>query len=112
MANKFGFGALQPRSITVHLPLDSLYQKMVNAEPSLRLCINCGMCSSVCTANRFEETQFHKMVILLRYGLQEEAFTYARRCVLCGNCILTCPRNVNIRHVMFLLKKEIHEHSL
>lgn len=111
MPVKFGYSSVEPRKKKVSFPLPALYEELVTREPSLRLCIGCGTCSSVCVANRRHETRFHKIPLLIKYGLQKEALTYARRCLLCGTCILTCPRNVNIRHVMFLLKQIEHEHS-
>ncbi|MCX7697670.1 MAG: 4Fe-4S dicluster domain-containing protein [Bacteroidales bacterium] len=112
MSTRFGYSSVQPRKKEIRFPLPSLYVDILCQEPSLKLCIHCGTCSSVCVANRIQETRFHKIPIMLRYGMTEESLTYARRCLLCGTCILTCPRNVNIRHVMFLLKQWDYEHSL
>jgi Fe-S oxidoreductase len=47
------------------------------------------------------------MSLLLRQGQTENLEKEINKCMLCGKCILVCPRGINIRNVIMLIKKGI-----
>jgi heterodisulfide reductase subunit C len=47
------------------------------------------------------------MNLLLRRGETTSLAKEIDKCMLCGKCMLVCPRGINIRNVIMLLKKEI-----
>lgn len=74
-------------------------------EPSLNICFSCGTCTATCTSGNFTEFNFRKLIILLKHGENEDLKAYIARCMLCGKCILACPRGVNTRNILFHLKR-------
>jgi heterodisulfide reductase subunit C len=43
---------------------------------------------------------------MLRRGETDKLSTEIDKCMFCGKCTLVCPRDVNIRNVVLLIKKE------
>lgn len=78
---------------------------ILSREPSLALCIGCGSCAATCTASRFTEFSLRKLNILTRRGENSEVRRTIEKCMLCGKCNLVCPRGVNTRNVLFLMRE-------
>lgn len=75
---KNGIEFLESEGIEVTL----LSKSILNDED---LCINCGLCTSVCT------TQALKMV--------DDMLNFEKeKCVACGLCVTTCPVNAMVLH--------------
>jgi Fe-S oxidoreductase len=51
------------------------------------------------------------MNLLLRRGETAELETEIQKCMLCGKCMLVCPRGINIRNVIMLIKKSIPKYK-
>jgi heterodisulfide reductase subunit C len=45
--------------------------------------------------------------LLIKQGEIEGLSKEIDKCMLCGKCILVCPRGINTRHVVMLIKKEL-----
>jgi len=103
---KFGFSIHSDRQHNLDLADKRLYRKIALMEPSLQRCIFCGGCASTCTASAFTQMSFRLISLHLRRGNLKEVKSYASKCMLCGKCTMVCPRDINIRHVIVLLKKE------
>jgi len=74
-------------------------------EPSFKLCIACGSCSATCTAGSFTSFSFRQMCHHIKRGESSEAIAESEKCMLCGKCTLVCPRNVNTRNIIRLVRK-------
>lgn len=110
MSPDFGFSLNKSQQIDLDKADLGLFKELIKTEPSLKTCIFCGTCAATCTASKFTDFSFRKISLWLRRGMNEEARNMAKKCMLCGKCIMACPRNVNTRNVLFQLNKMSHEH--
>ncbi|MCF0177971.1 MAG: 4Fe-4S dicluster domain-containing protein [Bacteroidales bacterium] len=96
----FGF-KLQPSS-TINLDnVDmTLYQKLVKMEPDIKICMACGSCGATCTASPFSGMSVRKFVLDVQRGRNKEAAAMVKNCMLCGKCLMVCPRGINTRHLI------------
>lgn len=102
---KFGFTLSKARVINYDTNDRSVVDFIMEREPSLRLCIECGGCSSTCTTGNFTGFSLREMHILLKRGENDKVRSKIGQCMLCGKCSLVCPRGVNTRNVVFLAKQ-------
>ncbi|NLL28083.1 MAG: 4Fe-4S dicluster domain-containing protein [Bacteroidales bacterium] len=107
----FGFKINKSAQIDFDKVDNSLYDKICELEPSLRVCIFCGSCAATCTAGQFTDFSFRKISVDLRRGMNDEVKNNISKCMLCGKCTLVCPRNVNTRHILYHLKKHFDENK-
>mgnify|MGYP000797840693 CR=1 FL=1 len=70
-------------------------------------CIGCGACTAVCTAGNLTEFNFRKVHTLVRRGEYQGAYEEMNKCMLCGKCRLVCPRGINTRGVVMLIKRKL-----
>ncbi len=103
--NKFGFTLSKARVIDYDANDRSVFDYVVEHEPSLKLCIECGGCAATCTAGNFTEFSLREFNVMIRRGENEKVKEKIKKCMLCGKCILVCPRGVNTRNVVFLAKR-------
>lgn len=111
MCPDFGFSLNKSHQIDLDKANLKLYHELTMAEPSLKTCIFCGTCSATCTASKFTDFSFRKISLWLRRGMNSEVREMAKKCMLCGKCVMACPRNVNTRNVLFQLNKISNEHK-
>lgn len=78
--------------------------------PDLQACIACGSCVATCTAGNLTSFNFRKVHTLVRRGEYKGAFTEMNKCMLCGKCRLSCPRGINTREVVMLIKRELSDY--
>ena len=83
----------------------SLANEIIKIEPSFNLCISCGSCAATCTAARFTNFNFREMCHRIRRGETSIAVIESEKCMLCGKCTLACPRNVNTRNIIHLVRR-------
>jgi Heterodisulfide reductase, subunit C len=96
----FGF-KLQPSSAINLDNIDlSLYKKLEQMDPDVRICMSCGSCSATCTAAPFSGMSVRKVILDLQRGREKEAAAMIKNCMLCGKCTMVCPRGVNTRHLI------------
>ncbi len=78
--------------------------------PSYSLCISCGACTATCTTGNL--TEFYNIrllnIFLLR-GEIDEIKKHVNKCMFCGKCELVCPRGVNTRNVLLIMKEGINK---
>ena len=70
-------------------------------------CIGCGACTALCTAGNLTSFNFRKVHTLVRRGEYEGAYEEMNKCMLCGKCRLACPRGINTRGVVMLIKRKL-----
>ena len=58
---------------------------------------------------RFNLTEFNfrKVHTLVRRGEYQGAYEEMNKCMLCGKCRLVCPRGINTRGVVMLIKRKL-----
>lgn len=67
---------------------------------TLNTCIACGLCTSTCSAGAFTDFNIRKLQTLIRRGVYLEAREEAQKCMMCGKCLIVCPRGINLRKVV------------
>jgi heterodisulfide reductase subunit C len=102
---KFGFTISKIRQIDYDSNDRSLAEFIFDNEPSFRLCIECGGCSATCTTGSFTRFSLRELHILIKRGENDLVSRNIRKCMLCGKCILICPRGVNTRNIVSLVKQ-------
>ncbi len=103
--NRFGFSISKGRQIDYDSNDRSIAEFILEKEPSFRLCIECGGCSSTCTTGNFTRFSLRELNILIKRGENDLVREQITKCMLCGKCMLVCPRGVNTRNVVLLAKQ-------
>ncbi|MBN2806459.1 MAG: 4Fe-4S dicluster domain-containing protein [Prolixibacteraceae bacterium] len=75
-------------------------------EPSFLTCMSCGGCTATCSAGKLTDFNIRRIGLMLRRGQTDKLAAEIDKCMFCGKCSLVCPRDVNIRNVVLLIKKE------
>lgn len=105
--NSFGFTTLETRTIDFGQVDGRLLNYVLMHETSFLTCLSCGGCTATCSANNLIDFNIRKISLFLRQGQTENLELEINKCMLCGKCILVCPRGINIRNVIMLIKKGI-----
>ncbi|MCC8174715.1 MAG: 4Fe-4S dicluster domain-containing protein [Odoribacter sp.] len=77
--------------------------------PDSALCIGCGSCTATCTAGNLTDFNIRKLQILIKRGEYEETRKNIHSCMLCGKCLLVCPRGVNTRKMILAIMEYIRQ---
>jgi len=101
----FGFSILKARHIDYDANDKSIAEYISEREPSFRICIECGCCSATCTTGNFTHFSLREIHILLKRGENDTVRDQINKCMLCGKCILVCPRGVNTRNIILLARE-------
>ncbi|MCJ7717583.1 MAG: 4Fe-4S dicluster domain-containing protein [Anaerolineales bacterium] len=102
---KFGYAISKGRQIDYESNDRRIAEYIFKNEPSFRLCIECGGCSATCTTGNFTEFSLRELQILIKRGENDKPRQNIKKCMLCGKCILVCPRGVNTRNVIVLARQ-------
>ena len=105
--NRWGYNIHSGRQIDLNKNNRSLAVYLEENELSFRLCISCGACTATCSSGSFTGLNFRKLILQIRRGLDKTAYAQINQCMLCGKCQLVCPRGVNTRHLIDLIKTVI-----
>lgn len=105
--NKFGFSINRSRLINYDTSDRHVRKYITDREPSFRLCFACGGCTATCTAGQHTTFNLRKLNTFIRRGEIEPLREEVTRCMLCGKCLLVCPRGVNTRNVVALAVQAI-----
>lgn len=100
--NKFGFTVNRSRLIDYDASDRLVREYITLREPSFSLCFACGGCTAACTAGQHAPLNLRKMNTYIRRGEIDPLRQEVTRCMLCGKCLLVCPRGVNTRNVVSL----------
>lgn len=100
MTTLWGFSISATRSIDYDKNDKSAAVYIARQAPSSQLCIGCGSCTATCTAGHLTEFNIRRLQMLLKRGENEEIRTNLEKCMLCGKCLLVCPRGVDTRKMI------------
>ena len=84
-----------------------LLTNVLKHEPSFLTCLSCGGCTATCSAGNLTDFNVRKIGLMLRRGEVDKLAVEIDKCMFCGKCTLVCPRDINIRNVVLLIKKGI-----
>lgn len=101
----FGFSISQTRAIDLDQSDFSIYQELVETVPSFKACMNCGACTATCSAQQFTDFDIRKIKWQFTQGQYEDLSQQLSKCMLCGKCTLVCPRGVNLRNSIVVMRK-------
>ena len=68
----------------------------------VKMCIQCGVCSGSCPLGPYWEHPPQEIFMMIRAGKREEVLSSGSmwKCTSCYNCIVRCPRELPITHIM------------
>lgn len=110
MAINFGYTINQPRAVNLDKNDLGVAGRVVREMPELETCIGCGCCTATCTAGNLTEFNFRKVQTLVRRGEYAGAHREMNKCMLCGKCRLVCPRGINTRAVVMMIKRQLGDY--
>ncbi|MGD9976871.1 MAG: 4Fe-4S dicluster domain-containing protein [Bacteroidales bacterium] len=100
----FGYAPLEIKIHDLDRANLKLGEWIAEQDSTFIMCIACGSCSATCTAGKFTNFSFREMCHSIRRGEIEEAIAESEKCMLCGKCTLVCPRDVNTRNIVKLIR--------
>jgi heterodisulfide reductase subunit C len=101
----FGYSTIKFEIIDLDKSNLCLAKSVQLEEPSFNLCISCGSCTATCSVGKFNGFSFRDMCHSIRLGQLNKAMTESEKCLLCGKCTLVCPRNVNTRNILRIVRR-------
>ncbi|MBE0614732.1 MAG: 4Fe-4S dicluster domain-containing protein [Burkholderiales bacterium] len=80
----------------------------------VKMCMQCGVCAGSCTFGPDWEHTPQKIFMMIRAGKREEVLTSHSMwlCTSCYNCMVRCPRELPITHIMHGLASYAHRLGL
>jgi heterodisulfide reductase subunit C len=101
----FGYQINSDRQIDYNKNDRRIVDFIIKNEPTFKICISCGTCAATCSAGSFTDFNIRKLFTLIKRGEYSEARKDINKCMLCGKCILVCPRAVNTRNLILTIQK-------
>jgi quinone-modifying oxidoreductase subunit QmoC len=91
---------------------DFLKEVEANVEEGdwVKMCMQCGVCAGSCPFGPHWEHPPQEIFMMIRAGKREEVLTSESMwmCTSCYNCIVRCPRELPITHIMHGLANYAH----
>ena len=103
----FGFSISRPRAIDLDRNNLRKSNEIISEMPELQACIGCGSCTASCTAGNLTEFNFRNVHTLGRRGEYLGAYEEMNKCMLCVKWRLVCPRGINTRGIVMLIKRKL-----
>jgi quinone-modifying oxidoreductase subunit QmoC len=93
--------------------LHEVEQKVDDGE-WVKMCMQCGVCAGSCTFGPDWEHTPQKIFMMIRAGKREEVLSSHSMwmCTSCYNCMVRCPRQLPITHIMHGLASYAHRLGL
>jgi heterodisulfide reductase subunit C len=107
----FGYTLQKDRQIDFDANDMAVVNKVIELEPSFRICIACGTCAATCSAGQFTSLSLRRIIIDLKRGVYSGIADELMKCMLCGKCQLACPRGVNTRRLLLAIRKSLNENA-
>lgn len=106
--NFWGFSISEARVINYDKNDKSMAMTLLQEVPDSKLCIGCGGCTATCTAGNLTTFNIRKLQMLVKRGETSEAVRELHKCMLCGKCLIVCPRGVDTRKMILSMLKFIN----
>ena len=103
----FGYTINKDRQIDYDNTDKRIAKYVLKQEPSFNICISCGTCTATCSAGNYTEFNFCKLMLLVKRGITSDVSEEIKKCMLCGKCLIACPRGVNTRNIIRNINKAI-----
>lgn len=108
----WGFKIAKSQSINYDKNDKEIMLQVLENEPSLRVCMACGGCTSTCSAGNLLPTfNIRRLNTLLQRGEYTQLRKEINSCMLCGKCTLVCPRGVNIRNIVLNTREALMKYE-
>lgn len=104
----WGFSISAARVIDYDRNDKAMAEAMAAEAPTSRLCIGCGGCTATCTAGNLTEFNIRRLQMLVKRGESTEVKEQLHKCMLCGKCLLVCPRGVDTRRMIMSMVKYLN----
>ena len=101
----FGYGLTPSSTLKIENVDNPAFEELHRLEPDVVKCIACGSCTASCSAGVFMEMSLRRVILSLQRGREKETLPMLRHCMLCGKCLLVCPRGINTRHLILSIGK-------
>lgn len=101
----FGFFLKKARTINLSHADMRKAEQLLNAVPSYKRCISCGGCTASCSARQFTDFNIRKAHLYFKRGQYDRLEEELQKCMLCGKCMLVCPRGVNLRSLIINMRQ-------
>lgn len=77
----------------------------------IRHCLQCGLCSGKCPLSLYMDYTPRRLMHLSREGFKEEVLgsTSIWLCTACYACMVECPKQINVTHLLYALKRRAIE---
>ena len=105
----FGFKIAQTRQINLDTADAARRAALMERVPSFHLCIGCGGCTATCTAGQLTDFNIRRLHTAFACGQTEGLREQLDKCMLCGKCVLVCPRGVNTRGLIMQMRALLAE---
>ncbi|KAA6182033.1 4Fe-4S dicluster domain-containing protein [Thiohalocapsa marina] len=68
----------------------------------VKMCMQCGVCSGSCPLGKFWDHPPQELFMMIRAGKRDEVLSSDSMwmCTSCYNCVVRCPRELPITHIM------------
>lgn len=109
--NFWGYSISEARAVNYDKNDKTFAAYLAQKAPGSKLCIGCGGCTATCTAGNMTEFNIRKLQMLVKRGENDEARKNLHKCMLCGKCLLVCPRGVDTRKMILAMNEYIHRQS-
>ena len=85
-------------------------EERVEEGDMVKMCMQCGVCAGSCPLGPHWQHSPQKIFMMIRAGKREEVLTSDAMwmCTSCYNCIVRCPRQLPITHIMHGLAHYAH----
>jgi len=103
--NRFGFSISQGRQINFDEMNNDKVERLLEVVPSYRLCIGCGGCTAACSSAGFTDYNIRRIHMAFFRAQYDGLDSQLQKCMLCGKCLLVCPRGVNTRALIVNMRR-------
>lgn len=105
----FGYRIAEARVIDYDKNDKSLTEYIAREVPDSKVCIGCGGCTATCTAGNLTSFNIRKLQMLMKRGETMSLKEDIQKCMLCGKCLVVCPRGVNTRKMIYSIMKYLRK---
>lgn len=101
----FGYSLSKSSTMKIENLDNSKFKALAKLEPDATKCIGCGCCTASCSAGVFADMSLRQILLSLQRDCQDKYLPMLQNCMLCGKCMLVCPRGINTRHLILSICK-------